>query len=171
MLFLSSGSITYLPTAVGHELFQLTQFEGLLTSRKQLQQNTQHYYPLSSFQKTFFIIARLPKNKPVSLLESTPNKGIQYARSTGTNAYILKMDSRTGTSLVKLPSGMKKVFSIYSLASLGSVALPENKKFTNTSAGYFRKQGIKSKVRGVAMNPIDHPHGGRCKAIKYQRTP
>jgi large subunit ribosomal protein L2 len=81
------------------------------------------------------------------------------------------MDSRIGTSLVKLPSGMKKVFSMYSLGSLGPLALPENKKFTNTKAGFYRNQGVKAQVRGVAMNPVDHPHGGRTKAIKYQRTP
>jgi|TARA_B110000208_G_scaffold190420_1_gene254273 large subunit ribosomal protein L2 len=119
----------------------------------------------------FFIIARLPKNKPISLIETVPTKGVQYVRSTGSAASILKMDSRIGTSLIRLPSGMKKVFSTYSIGSLGSVALPENKKFTNASAGYYRKQGVKSQVRGVAMNPVDHPHGGRNKAIKYQRTP
>ena len=47
----------------------------------------------------------------------------------------------------------------------------ENKKYSNTKAGYYQKLGFKSVVRGVAMNPVDHPHGGRTKAIKYQRTP
>tara|TARA_B100000787_G_scaffold82863_1_gene61061 strand:+ start:7433 stop:7678 length:246 start_codon:yes stop_codon:yes gene_type:complete len=81
------------------------------------------------------------------------------------------MDSRVSTALVKLPSGVKKVFSTFSLGSLGKVATPENRKSTNTSAGFYKKHGKKSKVRGVAMNPIDHPHGGRAKAIRYQRTP
>ena len=168
---MSSGAITYVPTSVGHNLFQLTKLEGLLLEKKSVHKTMNHYYPLSFFTKTFFIISRLPKNKKVSLLESRPGKGIQYVRGTGSSAQILKMDSRIGTSLVKLPSGMKKVFSMYSLGSLGSVALPENKKFTNTSAGFYRNHGIKSQVRGVAMNPVDHPHGGRNKAIKYQRTP
>ena len=120
---------------------------------------------------SFFLIRNLPKNQPVSLLEIIPYKGIQYTRSTGTFAKILKMDSRISTSLVKLPSGVKKIFSTYSIGSLGSVALPENKKWANNSAGFYQKYGKKSKVRGVAMNPVDHPHGGRTKAIKYQRTP
>jgi len=171
LLFLSSGAITYVPTSVGHKLFELTKMEGLGFGQKRPEKSMGRYYPLSFFTKTFFIIARLPKNKKVSLLESRPGKGVQYVRSTGSCAQILKMDSRIGTSLVKLPSGMKKVFSMYSLGSLGSVALPENKKFTNTSAGFYRNHGVKSQVRGVAMNPVDHPHGGRTKAIKYQRTP
>jgi large subunit ribosomal protein L2 len=41
----------------------------------------------------------------------------------------------------------------------------------NTKSGYWRSFGLKSIVRGVAMNPVDHPHGGRTKAIRYQRTP
>ena len=171
LLFLSSGAVTYVPTSVNHRLFQLTQFKGLLTDRTISQKNIHRYHPLSIFMNVFFIIARLPKNKPISLIETIPTKGVQYVRSTGSAASILKMDSRIGTSLIRLPSGMKKVFSTYSIGSLGSVALPENKKFTNAGAGYYRKQGVKSQVRGVAMNPVDHPHGGRNKAIKYQRTP
>jgi ribosomal protein L2 len=171
LLFLSSGAVSYVSTTTNHHLFQLTQLKGLLLDKTNLQKNIQRYYPLSVFANIFFIIAKLPKNKPVCLVETTPTKGVQYVRSTGSSASILKMDSRIGTALIKLPSGMKKVFSTYSMGSLGSVALPENKKFTNASAGYYRRQGIKSQVRGVAMNPVDHPHGGRTKAIKYQRTP
>lgn len=171
LLFLSSGVVTYTTTTTNHQLFQLTQLKGLLLDKLNIQKNIHRYYPLSSFTNIFFIIVKLPKNKPICLIETTPHKGIQYTRSTGSSATILKMDSRIGTALIKLPSGMKKVFSTYSVGSLGSVAFPENKKFTNTCAGYYRRHGIKSKVRGVAMNPVDHPHGGRTKAIKYQRTP
>ncbi len=171
LLFLSSGAVTYVSTTTNHRLFQLTQLKGLALSKINLQKNVNRYYPISVFANIFFIIAKLPKNKPVCLVETIPNKGVQYVRSTGSSASILKMDSRIGTALIKLPSGMKKVFSTYSIGSLGSVALPENKKFTNASAGYYRRHGMKSQVRGVAMNPIDHPHGGRNKAIKYQRTP
>ena len=78
--------------------------------------------------KSFCLIHQLPKNRQVSLLELYPGKGIQYIRSTGVHAKILKMDSRISTSLVKLPSGVKKVFSTHSLGSLGTVALFDNRK-------------------------------------------
>jgi large subunit ribosomal protein L2 len=54
---------------------------------------------------------------------------------------------------------------------LGSLALHDNKNFLNGKAGYWRNFGVKPLVRGVAMNPVDHPHGGRTKSIKYPRTP
>ena len=117
------------------------------------------------------MIAQLPKNKPVCLLESRAGKGVQYARSAGVKATVIKMDSRISTSVVKLPSGVRKVFSTYGLGSLGSVALNVNNKTKNNKAGSMLRRGRKSKVRGVAMNPVDHPHGGRAKAIAHQRTP
>jgi large subunit ribosomal protein L2 len=61
--------------------------------------------------------------------------------------------------------------SYYSLVFLGSLSLEEKKKFHNTKSGYWRSLGFKSTVRGVAMNAVDHPHGGRTKAVRYQRTP
>jgi large subunit ribosomal protein L2 len=81
------------------------------------------------------------------------------------------MDSRLGKSIIKLPSGVKKFFSIYAIGTKGSIALPSNKKFQNKKAGYYTNFGFKPTVRGVAMNPVDHPHGGRAKAIRYPRTP
>lgn len=81
------------------------------------------------------------------------------------------MNSLTSTALVKLSSGVKKVFSTHSLASEGKSGLPDQKKCKINKAGFYKSLGKKSKVRGIAKNPVDHPHGGRTKAIKYQRTP
>lgn len=169
LLFLSSGSISYVPTTSHHEMFCLTKFFSSFIKKSKMiytQKNSFLY-----IKQSFFLIRQLPKKDAVSLLELLPNKGIQYARSTGVKATIIKMDSRVSTSLIKLPSGVKKIFSMYSLGSYGSVALKENRLFMNNSAGYYRNFGKKSIVRGVAMNPVDHPHGGRAKSVKYQRTP
>ena len=66
----------------------------------------------------------------------------------------------------------QKTFSIFSLASNGRANLYILKKnFKNTKSGFWRKKGFKPTVRGVAMNPVDHPHGGRTNSIKYPRTP
>ena len=169
LVFLSSGSVTYVPTATNHEIFRLTRFKGILSVYKGLVYDlTDRILPIVQI---FFLIAQLPKNKPVCLLEIRPGKGIQYARAPGTKAVLVKMDSRISTSLVKLPSGVKKIFSTYGLGSLGSVALSDGKKMKNNKASSMLNRGRKSVVRGVAMNPVDHPHGGRNKAIANQRTP
>jgi len=137
---------------------QLSLYLGLLY--------TQYY-----INPSLFIIRKLPRNQFMSLVELYPNKGIQYIRAPGSKAKILKMDTRVSTAVIKLPSGVRKVFSIYSLASLGQVLLAEKKLYKNNKAGHGNNLGYKPRVRGVAMNPVDHPHGGRAKAIKYQRTP
>lgn len=171
LLFLSSGSVTYLITSSKHKLFELTR---MYTNSKYINNK---YLLLSTLDNNllirqgFFLISQLPKNRPVSLLELLPEKGIQYVRSTGSHGTILKMDLRLNTSIIKLPSGVKKIFSTNSIGSDGYVALPTNKNSKNNKAGLKRTFGFKSIVRGVAMNPVDHPHGGRAKSIKYPRTP
>jgi len=72
----------------------------------------------------------------ISLLELTPGLGIQYVRSSGSSAKLVHFDLNQHTALIKLPSGVRKLFSIYSLASLGAVSLSEKKYVTNTKAGY-----------------------------------
>jgi len=171
LVVLSTGSITYISTTTNSSLFTLQRFYNY--SKTKLNQ----YFVLKNLninlpiQQGFFVISQLPKNKPISLIELFPNKGVQYIRSTGSHGIILKMDLRSKRSIIKLPSGVKKFFSTFSICSLNSTALPTNKLFKNKKAGFKKKFGFKSIVRGVAMNPIDHPHGGRTKAIKYPRTP
>ena len=120
---------------------------------------------------TYYFIYQLKNNLKISLLELIPGRGAQYARSSGTRAHLVKVDMVSHTALVKLPSGVRKIFSIYSLIMIGSVALRNKKLLRDTRSGYWRKFGVNSRTRGVACNPHDHPHGGRTKAIKYPRTP
>ena len=171
LLMLSSGIVNFVPSSTNHELFVLTRFKSLTPKIYQFSNQQKILSPLLNFQKSFFTLALLPKNKPICLIESIPNSGIIYTRSTGSSSYIIKMNSLTSTALVKLSSGVKKVFSTHSLASLGKISLPEKKNLFINKAGHLKSFGKKSKVRGVAKNPVDHPHGGRTKAIKYQRTP
>jgi large subunit ribosomal protein L2 len=171
LVFLSSGSATFIQTSSNHEILRLTRLKSVFFKKTYFFNKVSYVKPYITISESFFIIKNLPKNQPVSLLELLPNKGIQYARSTGCKAVILKIDTRTSISLVKLPSGVKKVFSIYSVGSPGSVALVENRKCSNNSAGIRKRYGKKSLTRGVAKNPVDHPHGGRAKSVKYQRSP
>ena len=61
--------------------------------------------------------------------------------------------------------------SVLLMCRLGCLEPKDHKNMNNTKSGYWRALGIKSTVRGVAKNPVDHPHGGRTKSIKYPRTP
>lgn len=169
LVFLASGSLTYTPTTTVHEIFRLLRFDGGFGKRKKsILDDLNQILPII---QVFYLIHQLPKNKPVCLIETSPGRGVQYARAVGARATLVKMDSRVGTGLVRLPSGVRKAVSMYGLGSVGIVALPESKKMLNNKAGYNHASGRSPTVRGVAMNPVDHPHGGRNKAINHQRTP
>lgn len=171
VVYSSSGCISYLPATDQHFLFKLTYFYSLYSIRSSLYKDTILLKKYIKLTPSFFIIRRLPKNQFVSNLELLPGKGIQYAQSPGSKSIIVKMDTRTGSALIKLPSGVRKVFSIYSIGALGRPALRYNKEVNITSAGSRVVKGFKPQTRGVAKNPVDHPHGGRTKSIKYPRTP
>ena len=155
-----SGGHSYIPALDSTKMFSVVTFRakrGLYTTGRK----TSHY-TLLHLARTF---------RKISNLELTPGKGSQYARSAGCFAKITKIDRENHVGLVKLPSGVRKFFSAYSSLLRGPSALRLKRKVTNTKSGLWRTHGLKPKVRGVARNPVDHPHGGRTKAIKYPRTP
>lgn len=172
LIYLSSGMVTYVKVTNSEwTLFKLIRLNSLFYQKSFKYKELTTLNLFLEVIQTYSILIKIKKNTPISLLELYPLKGIQYTRSSGSKSLLLKLDTRTGYGLVKLSSGIKKVFSIFSLASNGQVMFPLNSNFKVYKAGYFSLKGKKPKVRGVAMNPIDHPHGGRTKAIKYPRTP
>ena len=124
-------------------------------------------YPTAHFSLLRFA---LPFKK-LSNLELIPGSGIKYVRSSGCAARVIKIDKIRYIALIKFPSGVRKFFSIFSLAILQPASLKLKRKIKNTKSGFWRNYGVKPHVRGVARNPVDHPHGGRTKSIKYPRTP
>ena len=102
------------------------------------------------------------KNIPVGTIvhnvEMKPGKGAQIARSAGTFVNLLAKDS--GNAIIKTSSGETRLVNENCLATIGSVSNPDQKNIKLGSAGRKRWLGMRPKVRGVAMNPIDHPHGG-----------
>jgi large subunit ribosomal protein L2 len=74
-------------------------------------------------------------------------------------------------SLLLLPSLTFKFLPAAGFARIGGVGPKDADVITSTRAGYFRNNGWAPTVRGTAKNPNDHPHGGRTRAIRYQRTP
>ena len=102
------------------------------------------------------------KNIPVDTLlhniEIKPGKGGQLSRSAGTYAQLVGKDEEYAQ--IKLSSGEIRVVRIECKASIGMVSNPDKKNIKLGKAGRKRWLGIRPVVRGVAMNPIDHPHGG-----------
>ena len=97
VVFLSSGIVTHLITTSQHKLFSLNQFHSSF-SKLELYLSSRDITPLI---KSIGLIMYLPKNKPVSLMELLPYKGVQYIRSLGVFGVLLKMDLRVHTALVK----------------------------------------------------------------------
>ena len=102
------------------------------------------------------------KNIPVGTIvhnvEMKPLKGAQIARSAGTYVQIVGRDA--GYAQIKLSSGELRMVPDSCLAAIGAVSNPDNMNTVLSKAGRARHFGKRPKVRGVAMNPVDHPHGG-----------
>ena len=159
LIIFSNGSATYYAASENFKLFNLFFF------------NLNKKFKKFTFFKIHLMLLQIKKLATVSCLEITPNKGSQYSRSPGTKSKIIKFDKNSHSALIELPSGVKKIFSFYSFVLIGQVANSFHSKYLNGKAGYWRSFGFKSMVRGVAKNPVDHPHGGRTKSIRYPRTP
>jgi large subunit ribosomal protein L2 len=95
----------------------------------------------------------------------------KYCLSSGSFGQILNFMSEKKKSLILLPSGRKLVISNNSCCLLGRVSNFEKKFVITGKAGININLGIKPTVRGNAMNPIDHPHGGRTKTNKPEVSP
>lgn len=100
----------------------------------------------------------IPAGSLVYNIELHPGLGSKICRSAGTSAILLKKE--TNKAVVKLPSGQIKTISIYCGAFYGIVSNKDGKFKNLGKAGRNRWLGIRPSVRGVAMNPVDHPHGG-----------
>ncbi|HEX2613067.1 MAG TPA: 50S ribosomal protein L2 [Fibrobacteria bacterium] len=103
-------------------------------------------------------LSKLPMNTFVHNVELKPGKGAQLARSAGTQCEVV---AREGEYVhLKLPSGEIRRVRAECRATVGRVGNPDHNKVVSGSAGRSRWLGKRPKVRGVAMNPVDHPHGG-----------
>lgn len=103
-------------------------------------------------------LINMPLGTIVHNIELTPGKGAQMARSAGTYAQVLAKDGRYVT--LKMPSGEMRMILSGCLATVGSVSNPDHMNVTLGKAGRHRWLGRTPRVRGVAMNPVDHPMGG-----------
>ncbi|PIN11211.1 hypothetical protein CDL12_16187 [Handroanthus impetiginosus] len=94
-------------------------------------------------------------------IEMRPGQGGKLVRAAGTSAKILTEPNRSPRYCeIKLPSGAKKQIDKRCMATIGMVSNPEHGAKKLRKAGQSRWLGRRPVVRGVAMNPVDHPHGG-----------
>jgi large subunit ribosomal protein L2 len=103
-------------------------------------------------------LKNIPVGTVVHNVEMKPGKGGQIARSAGTSVSLVGKDS--GYAQLKLASGELRVVPLECMATVGTLSNADKKNTTIGKAGRNRWLGNRPHVRGVAMNPIDHPHGG-----------
>ena len=103
-------------------------------------------------------LANIPLGTTIHNIELTPGKGGQIVRSAGTSAQLLAKEGDYAT--VRMPSGEMRRIPMRCMATVGQVSNLDHENQNLGKAGRARHMGQRPEVRGVVMNPRDHPHGG-----------
>lgn len=103
-------------------------------------------------------LINIPVGTMIHNIELKPGKGAQLVRSAGISAQLMAKES--DYAQIRLPSGEVRMFRLNCKATIGSVGNHDHENVSIGKAGRKRWMGIRPTVRGVVMNPCDHPHGG-----------
>lgn len=122
--------------------------DTVISSKNQLEAKPGNRMPLKYIPTAYL----------VHNIELTPGEGGKMVRSAGSGAVLMTIEG--GYAQLKLPSGEIRIVSENSLASVGQLSNPDWHLVRWGKAGRMRLRGIRPSVRGKAMNPCDHPHGG-----------
>ena len=117
-------------------------------------------------------LGSMPVGTIVHNVELKPGKGGQVARSAGSYAQLVGRDQ--GMAILRLNSGEQRLVHGSCIATVGAVSNPDHGNINLGKAGRSRWLGKRPHVRGVAMNPVDHPHGGgegRTSGGRHPVTP
>ncbi len=137
--------------------------DTILSSQKKIEMQTGNRMPL----------AEIADASPIYNLELNPGRGGQIVRAAGGSAILMGKEGKYAQ--IKLPSGEIRNVLKTCLASIGTLSNPEHDNINLGKAGRKRWLGIRPTVRGKAMNPVDHPHGGgegnQPIGLKYPKTP
>jgi len=118
-------------------------------------------------------LEHIPVGMLVHSIEFAPGRGGEVVRAAGLAAQLLGVEGRY--AIVKLPSGESRLFPKEAAATVGTVGNADHRLVQLGKAGRMRKKGIRPRVRGKVMNPVDHPHGGgegrNSIGLKYPKTP
>ena len=109
-------------------------------------------------QGNCLLIRNIPSGTLIHNIELSSGKGGQIVRGAGTSAQIMAKEG--DVAHVRLPSGEVRLISLDCHATIGQIGNVDHDAIVLGKAGKSRWLGIKPSVRGVVMNPIDHPHGG-----------
>lgn len=120
----------------------------IMSSKKAVEPNVGNAMPLEF----------IPVGLPVHNVELEPGQGGRLARGAGNAVYVMSVEKKYAQ--VKLPSGEIRLIKKDCLATIGQVGNADRRHVTLGKAGRSRYLGIRPTVRGTAMNPNDHPHGG-----------
>ncbi len=119
------------------------------------------------------MLKNIPVGTIVSNIELFPGKGAQLIRSAGSGATLMSIDG--GMAQLRLASGEIRTVNENCFASIGQVSNFEHNAYVIGKAGRSRWMGKRPTVRGTAMNPVDHPHGGgegrQGIGLKHPKTP
>jgi large subunit ribosomal protein L2 len=103
-------------------------------------------------------IANIPVGTVICCVELKPGKGAQMVRTAGSSAQLMAKEGEYAQ--VRLPSGEVRMISVKCRAMVGEIGNAEHENVNIGKAGRKRHMGVRPSVRGVVMNPNDHPHGG-----------
>lgn len=103
-------------------------------------------------------IANIPVGTMIHCIELKPGKGAQMVRTAGSAAQLMAKEG--DYAQIRLPSGEVRMVSVKCRATIGEVGNAEHENVNLGKAGRKRHMGVRPSVRGVVMNPCDHPHGG-----------
>lgn len=103
-------------------------------------------------------LSNIPTGTVVHAIEMQPGKGAAIARSAGTSAQLVAKEGKH--AILRMPSSEMRRVLVTCRATVGAVGNAEHEGISLGKAGRARWKGIRPTVRGTAMNPVDHPHGG-----------
>jgi large subunit ribosomal protein L2 len=114
-------------------------------------------------------LRNIPVGTIIHNVEMKIGAGGQLARAAG--SYVQLVGKDADDALLKLRSGEVRKVNANCRATIGAVSNPDNQNIVIGKAGRNRWLGVKPTVRGIAMNPVDHPHGGRTNGGRHPVTP
>ena len=114
----------------------------------------------------------IPAGMPVSSVELEPGQGAKIARGAGNVVFVMGVEKKYAQ--VKMPSGEIRLIKKEALCTVGQASNPDKRHISLGKAGRTRYLGFRPTVRGTAMNPVDHPHGGgegkQSIGLKHPKT-